>query len=108
MLGVADSIAAIVSAEDTTESKPHPQGYLLGIAALAGLAGQPAAAQAVVIEDSIAGVEAAKSAHLACIAVTHSYSTSALEAAGADLVVDGLDAITDERLRELHRVLSWS
>jgi beta-phosphoglucomutase-like phosphatase (HAD superfamily) len=91
---------AIVSAEDTKHSKPHPEGYLLGIEALTESLG-PRAAQAVVIEDSVAGVEAAKSAKLACVAVTHSYPREELQKVGADLVVDDLDAITDSALAAL-------
>ena len=40
VLGIADVIGAIVSAEDTVRSKPDPEGYFLGIAALAEHAGQ--------------------------------------------------------------------
>jgi beta-phosphoglucomutase len=100
VLGVEARVTTIVSAEDTTHSKPHPEGYLLGIDALARSLG-PRAAQAVVIEDSIAGVEAAKAAELACIAVTHSYSREELLNAGADLVVGDLDSITDPALAAL-------
>ena len=100
VLGVTANVMAIVSAEDTKHSKPHPEGYLLGIDALAGSLG-PRAAQAVVIEDSVAGVEAAKSAKLACVAVTHSYPREELQKVGADLIVDDLDAITDSALAAL-------
>jgi beta-phosphoglucomutase len=100
VLGIEAAVTAIVSAEDTTHSKPHPEGYLLGIDALARSLG-PRAAQAVVIEDSIAGVEAAKAARLACVAVTHSYSREELLKGGADLVVGDLDSITDSALAAL-------
>jgi beta-phosphoglucomutase-like phosphatase (HAD superfamily) len=100
VLGVAASVSAIISAEDTRHSKPHPEGYLLGIDALARSLG-PRAAKALVIEDSVAGVEAAKAAKLACVAVTHSYPREELEKVGADLVVDDLDAITDAALTGL-------
>jgi beta-phosphoglucomutase-like phosphatase (HAD superfamily) len=59
----------------------------------------------VVVEDSTAGVEAAKSAGLACVAVTHSYERPELEQAGADLVVGALDSIDEAALTELHRRL---
>ena len=102
VLGVADAVGKVISAEDTTRSKPDPEGYLLGIEALATLIGRAAAERALVIEDSIAGVEAAKAAKLACVAVGHSYPLSALEKAGADLAVPRLDAITNDALRTLH------
>ena len=60
---------------------------------------------ALVIEDSIAGIEAAKSAGLACIAVTHSYGASELTRAGADLAVENLDEISEEQLVALFKQL---
>jgi beta-phosphoglucomutase-like phosphatase (HAD superfamily) len=103
VLGVADAVSTIVSAEDTQRSKPDPEGYFLGIAALERLSGRDAAVRAVVIEDSLAGIEAAKSAGLTCVGVGHSYPLEALTRAGADLVVPDLSAITDAALVELHR-----
>ncbi len=85
VLGVSASVAAIVSAEDTTRSKPDSEGYVLGVQALARHIDRAAAARAVVIEDSISGVEAAKAAGLACVAVGHSYPLPDLARAGADL-----------------------
>lgn len=102
VLGVADAVGNVISAEDTTRSKPDPEGYLLGIEALTTLIGREAAEQALVIEDSIAGVEAAKAAKLTCVGVGHSYPLSALERAGADLAVPRLDAITNDVLRALY------
>ena len=93
VMGVRDAVSFIVSAEDTKRSKPDPEGYVLGIAALAATHGH--AADAVVIEDSLAGVAAAKSAKLRCAAVTHSYSAARLRSAGADVVAASLDELTD-------------
>lgn len=103
VLGVEDVVRKVISAEDTAESKPHPEGYLLGIAALAELIGPEAARQALVIEDSISGVEAAKAAKLTCVAVGHSYPLTALEKAGADLAVPRLESITNEALDALYQ-----
>lgn len=101
VLGVTHLVEHVVSAEDTRACKPDPEGYLLGLTYLASKLGPSKARQALVIEDSIAGVEAAKAAGLTCAAVTHSYPEAALAAAGADLVVDALDALTEERLLKL-------
>ena len=92
VMGVRELVAFIVSAEDTAACKPHPEGYLLG---LAELARRGAPRTAVVIEDSIAGVEAARSAGLRCAAVTHSYPAERLRAAGADVVAATLAELTD-------------
>jgi beta-phosphoglucomutase len=90
ILGVRDRVAFIVSAEDTKECKPHPEGYLLGLAALGRGPGG-----VVVIEDSLAGIAAAKHAGLRCAAVAHSYSEEKLRRAGADVVVARLIELTD-------------
>ncbi len=105
VLGVADSVSGIVAAEDTTRSKPDPEGYVLGVALLAREVGRAVAERALVIEDSISGVEAAKGAGLACVAVGHSYPESALASAGADLVVPALGGVTEAALAELYRRL---
>jgi len=48
--------------------------------------------QCVVVEDAIAGVAAAKSAGMKCIAVSTTHPRSSLSA--ADIVVDSLDELT--------------
>ncbi|MDB4933752.1 MAG: yvdM 2 [Labilithrix sp.] len=96
VMGVRDAVAFIVSAEDTQRCKPDPEGYLLGMRAMQEHVGQRS--PAVVIEDSIAGIEAAKRAGLRCAAVAHSYPAEKLRAAGADVVVHHLVELTDELL----------
>src|SRR4051794_5727368 len=68
-LGVRELITSIIAAEDTRASKPDPHGYLLGIDALSALVPREHAQRALVIEDSLAGIESAKAAGLPCIAV---------------------------------------
>lgn len=102
VLGVRSSIAAIVSAEDTKACKPDPEGYLLAIRWLAERGREADARRGIVIEDSLAGVEAAKAAGLACVGVTHTYSESELRGAGADAVTTSLSGIDDQLLSELY------
>lgn len=104
VLGVRSLVDKIISAEDTSVSKPDPEGYLMGIDWLTTNLGERAK-EAVVIEDSIDGIVSAKRAGLAVVAVTHSYERAALERAEADLVVDRLDDITEESLSELYAKL---
>ena len=85
-LGVADAVSIVISAEDTARCKPDPEGYLLAVAALGPLVGAGRARLALVVEDSLAGIHAAKSAGLPCLAVEHSYPRAELYAAGADHV----------------------
>lgn len=100
VLGIRDRVSIVISADDTTESKPSPQGYRMGRDALARLAGRDVAREALVIEDSTAGIQAARAAGLACVAVTHSYK--AAELAQADLVVERLADITETALEALY------
>jgi beta-phosphoglucomutase-like phosphatase (HAD superfamily) len=105
VLGVRGSIQHIVSAEDTRVCKPDPEGYVLGIRWLIERGQEDAARRGLVIEDSLAGVEAAKAAGLPCIGVTHTYSEAELGGAGADAVVTSLHDIDDALLTPLFRKL---
>jgi beta-phosphoglucomutase len=87
-------IAAYVGAEDVSRGKPHPEVFLK---AAEKLSVPPA--RCVVIEDSVAGVEAARGAGMACVAVTTTWPRERL--ADADLVVDSLEEISVEQLRSL-------
>ena len=53
----------------------------------------------VVVEDAVAGVEAARRAGMKCIAVTTTNQAEALSA--ADIVVDRLDALPADAFRRL-------
>lgn len=92
VMGVREAVAFVVSAEDTTRCKPDPEGYVIAKGLLGSSAG------AVVIEDSLAGVAAAKHAGLRCAAVAHSYPRERLRAAGADVVAAHLSELTDALL----------
>jgi HAD superfamily hydrolase (TIGR01509 family) len=101
-MGLEGSVGTIISAEDTPRCKPDPMGYELGIAALAASIGPKAARRAVVIEDSLAGIESAKAAGLTCVAVAHSYPEARLREVGADAVVPRIADVDDALLAELH------
>jgi beta-phosphoglucomutase len=79
--GLGDCFQLIVAAEDVDESKPHPEGYLRGIAGLRERLGPLTPSECLAIEDSVAGVAAARAAGLRCLAVTTSYPAHALSAA---------------------------
>ena len=76
---------AIVGASDYVNGKPSPDPFLEAARRL----GIPAAS-AVAIEDSQWGLDAARAAGCATIAVTHTYPRSALT---ADIVIDSLDKV---------------
>ena len=85
-LGVRDRFQTIVTREDCVNGKPDPEPFLR---AATGLGIQPL--RCVVIEDSPGGIQAAKAAGMACVAVTHSCPPERL--AQADLVVDDLATV---------------
>jgi len=81
---IRDCFQVIVAAEDVSECKPDPEGYLKALDQLnASLNTEIQAHECLVIEDSLAGIEAAKAAGMRCVAVTNSYSTHELTAADA-------------------------
>ncbi|HEX9295899.1 MAG TPA: HAD family phosphatase [Polyangiaceae bacterium] len=105
-MGLYDLIFAVVSAEVTPRCKPDPMGYELAIDVLAGRLGHEQARRALVIEDSLAGVESAKRAGLACLAVAHSYPEARLFEAGADAVAKHIQDVDDELIDALYRRLT--
>jgi beta-phosphoglucomutase len=91
--GVRGLFTAIVAAGDTPESKPSPAPYRLALERLREASGQTIdPRRSVAIEDSKWGLESAHGAGLRLVGVTTSYP--AHELAGAELVVDGLKALT--------------
>jgi HAD superfamily hydrolase (TIGR01509 family) len=80
VLGVETELDAIVSAEDVTAGKPDPQVFLRAAAAV----GVPPE-RCVVVEDAVAGIEAARRAGIKAIGV------SRVPGFDADLVVASLE-----------------
>ena len=72
VLGLADYMAALVSAEDVRAGKPDPEVFLTAAAAL----GVPPA-HCVVVEDAAAGIEAARRAGMPSIGVGTSGTAAA-------------------------------
>jgi|SRR5581483_4084546 len=100
--GVRDCFAAVVSAEDVTRGKPDPESFRKAHATLsARQARDIAAAECLVIEDSLHGVEAGKRAGMMVLAVTNSYPREKLLA--ADLVID---SFTDVTLADIERLMN--
>ena len=94
--------AAIVASGDTPASKPSPAPYLLAFERLQKRAAKQLDPQrCVAIEDSLWGLESARQAGLRCVGVTTSYT--AVELPGAELVVEGLHALTLPMLDALVR-----
>ena len=82
---------AVITGNDIRHSKPHPEPYLKTISAL-----QLAADRCVVIEDSLAGIKAAKEAGCRVVGITTSFSEDKLLHAGADIVVDHFSSLYEK------------
>jgi HAD superfamily hydrolase (TIGR01509 family) len=98
--GLGDYFSQIITGEDITLSKPHPEGYLKAAAML-----QLQPQNCIVVEDAPMGIQAAKRAGMHCVAIATTHAED--ELAAADWVVpraphDGL--ITLHRTRTLQAV----
>lgn len=78
--GLTDLFKAVIAAEDISQSKPNPEGYLKGAKALGF---EPA--DCIVIEDAPSGVKAANAAGMRCLAVTATHTEEELK--GATLII---------------------
>ena len=90
--GLDTVIRVVVSVDDIANGKPDPEGYLCA----RELLGRPDPGDVVVVEDTDAGIAAAKSAGMRCIAVLGTLEPERL--AAADEVVTGLDVALMARL----------
>ncbi|MGZ3418730.1 MAG: HAD family hydrolase [Polyangiales bacterium] len=85
------TVKTIVAAEDVEACKPDPAGYHEALRRLG-------VTTAIVVEDSLAGIAAARAAGCKVFGVAHSYPIDALRAAGANDVVAHIRELTVERL----------
>jgi len=93
-LGIEGCFQAFARGTEVAEGKPSPLVFLL---AAEKLGVEPA--NCAVIEDAIAGVAAAKSAGMKCIAVTNSHPGDKLDQ--ADLIVDTLENVSISDIERL-------
>ena len=89
---------AIVGMEDTKQGKPDPEVFLVAAQRM-GVPPQ----NCLVMEDAVAGIEAATAGGMKSIAITFvgHHSEDSLRAAGANLVVPSLEGITIETINRL-------
>jgi beta-phosphoglucomutase len=90
--------SAVASMEDTERGKPDPEVFLVAAAKL-GVTPE----RCLVMEDAVAGVQAAKAGGMKCIAVRFvgHHSEENLAAAGADRVVRTLEEVSVEKVRQI-------
>lgn len=83
MLGMGDDFEVIVDHGRSPRPKPDPEIFLMAIRDLGVQAGE-----CWIIEDSLNGIAAAKSAGCMTVGITTSFDAGKLSAAGADVVVE--------------------
>jgi beta-phosphoglucomutase family hydrolase len=93
-LGIANYFQAFITGHDVTEGKPSPQVFLLAAKRL-GIEPQ----NCLVVEDAVAGVKAARSAGMRCLAISNTHPAEKLKE--ADLIVDSLEKVTVKDLEKL-------
>src|SRR5512146_687004 len=98
-LGIARCFFHIITAEDVRKSKPDPECYVLALRRLSQSRPQVISAprNCLAVEDTPAGIEAAKGAGLSVLAVTNSHPAEELP--GADIITDSLANV---RLEGMH------
>jgi HAD superfamily hydrolase (TIGR01509 family) len=93
--GLTRCFTVIVAAEDFARGKPHPDSFLLALNRLNAEIGPRSLpvrpGECLVIEDSVAGVEGARAAGMACLAVSSSYPLAVLQS--ANKVVASLEEV---------------
>lgn len=99
---VLESFKTLVAAEDVQASKPSPDGYRLGMRQLNSLPPLPErlfhAHEVVAIEDTAAGLRAAREAGLRTLGVAHTHARDQLE--GAERIAPSLEEVSLEWLEE--------
>lgn len=93
--GLAECFSVVVSAEDVTACKPDPQCYHKGFNLLDAVrirrgSNPMVHGECLVVEDTAAGILAAKRAGLKALGVTNTIDARALREAGADSVTKSL------------------
>jgi len=95
VLGLESHFSVIVTAEDVKRGKPDPEVFLTAASRL-----EVAPVDAVVFEDALVGIAAAKAAGMRVVAVATTEPKDKLE--HADWVVDRLDELSVPQLWDTH------
>lgn len=96
-LGPDAQFDAVFAAEDVARSKPAPDGYLAGAAAIG-----VAPAHCLVLEDSVAGIAAGRAAGCVVLAV-RAGNFGGWDQSGAHRLIASLDELTPALVEELNR-----
>jgi beta-phosphoglucomutase-like phosphatase (HAD superfamily) len=94
--GIAELFTAVVTSDDVEHGKPHPEGYVIGLERLRDRAPDLSPGDVAVIEDTEAGVLAAKAAGMRCLALLGTMPPERL--AAADELIERIDLELVRRL----------
>lgn len=98
--GLSAHFTAIVGAEDCQGHKPDPEPYTRALARLNAANGTSITPEHCgVIEDTPAGIRAARAAGMRCIGVTNSFDAAKLK--GAHAVIESLEGLSLEKIQAL-------
>lgn len=100
--GLRHVFPIVVSAEDTPASKPDPAPYLLAVEKLKGQGPGLAPEDCVAIEDSVWGLQSARTGGLRTVAIAHTYPAADL-VGHADITIEHLDQFTPDLVSKLAR-----
>jgi len=95
MLEIRDKFQTVMAGEDVEKHKPSPDSYLETARKL-----EVKPTECVVVEDSLIGIKAAKSAKMKVVALVTKYY-NAEELKEADLIINSLSELSVERLKAL-------
>lgn len=97
-LGVKHQFGAVITGDDVKNGKPDPLIFTLAAQRL-----HVAPESALVVEDAVAGVQAAKAAGMKCLGIAEGHRSKILLDAGADYVVLDFRGLTLADLERVHR-----
>jgi HAD superfamily hydrolase (TIGR01509 family) len=102
--GIAQHFAVIVAGDDITVSKPEPDGYLLAVEQLNQKYPDlnAKASECLAIEDTPAGIEAAKRAGMQVVGVANTYPFHMLQRQ-ANWTVDYLNDLELDRVQQVYQ-----
>ncbi|MER3445712.1 MAG: hypothetical protein C4291_02240 [Candidatus Dadabacteria bacterium] len=102
-IGIRKEFSIIVSADEIENCKPAPDVYIRVLHLINQLdslkSGIVYPHECLVIEDSVAGIKAAHSAGMKCLAITNSYTAEKLSE--ADMIVKSLEGVRIEDIEKL-------
>ena len=99
--GLSPLFGCVLSGADVSRAKPSPEIYQLACRRL-GLAPD----KCLVVEDAVAGIQAAKAAGAFACGLPGTYSSDELEHAGADYIIDDIKDLLEWLPRMLPRILT--